>query len=294
MDSNMNYSEFVNGMGGMGGNIRFSNDNADLDQCLFDNQSGAPLGSIADDMNGMYPFGELVPNIMNENGGMAVGDFTQNNMFQPNSSQAPPQYDPQSSGFPFAQQPATDITYTQPQQPQQTESPSPKQKRTRRSKKKAPTKEETEKKREEFLERNRVAASKCRNRKKEYTDKLQQSAHDLSIENARMKDTIMDLQAETMQLVQMVAAHRNCESPEFQAQLAQYQSIARNRSNYRSYMGSPDMSMSTLNAGPVSWGMQRTESFGSATSRTAKYNPDGTLNLLSPYLTNEDLKQANL
>ena len=104
----------------------------------------------------------------------------------------------------------------------------------------------------------------------------------------------MDLQAETMQLVQMLAAHRNCETPASQAQLAQYQPIARNRSNYGSSMGSTNMCMGNLKAGSVSWGMQRAESFGSATSRTAKYKPDGTLNLLSPYLTNEDLKQANL
>jgi hypothetical protein len=165
----MDYSEFVNGMEGMEGNAAngFSNDNADLDQCLFDNQPGVPFGSNAGDMNGMYPFGGLVSNIMNVNGAMTVGGFSQNNMYQPDSNQIPLQYDPQSSGFPFAQQPAADMSYTQPQQPEQTESPSPKQKRTRRSKKKAPTKEEADKKREEFLERNRVAASKCRNRKKE-------------------------------------------------------------------------------------------------------------------------------
>lgn len=104
----------------------------------------------------------------------------------------------------------------------------------------------------------------------------------------------MGLQAETMQLVQMLAAHRNCKSSELQAQLAHYQSMAKSRSNHGSPMGSPAMGMSTLDASPISWGMQRTDSFGSAISRTAKFKPDGTLNLLSPYLTNEDLKAANL
>ena len=66
--------------------------------------------------------------------------------------------------------------------------------------------EETEK-RSKFLERNRVAASKCRQKKKEHNAALEARAKALERDNAILKMTLENLQTEKIALMTQMAAH---------------------------------------------------------------------------------------
>jgi hypothetical protein len=85
----------------------------------------------------------------------------------------------------------------------------PHKKRTRRSRKRNPPSAETEKaKREKLLERNRVAASKCRQKRKSYTNTLEEQARELqhrkdslSILANSLKDEVLFLKGQMLQHV---------------------------------------------------------------------------------------------
>lgn len=348
MGSNMNY--FMKGMDVTVPNGYGDENNADLND-IFDNpQYGASNPSNAGGMNEIYSFGSvLIPNGMNIDDGMTMeGSFAQNNMFQPGLSHGRLQYEPHTSGFAFPQQAdpavimrsqsqslngiegsessrtfansqeqaggmacsqASDETFGQSEEP---ETFIPKPKRTRQSKKKPLTKEQQEAKREELLERNRVAASKCRKRKQEQTNNLQESAQRLTIENDMLRQDLMGLQQEIAQLSQMLLSHTKCNSPALEAQIAQFKSTSRHGSfsysrpgSAHSYGGSArglpvgSPAMSTLDYGELSpppWGMARTDSaisYGSGGGIEEAYNPDGSLNIRSPLLNNRMLNAEN-
>jgi hypothetical protein len=87
----------------------------------------------------------------------------------------------------------------------------PKVKRRRKSKKKALTKEQEEAKRKKFLERNRIAADKCRQNRKKWIDDLQMKAHKWSYDNAQSKATIQSLKEELAMLKSQAFLHsREC------------------------------------------------------------------------------------
>lgn len=79
-------------------------------------------------------------------------------------------------------------------------------------------------KRRQSLEKNRVAAAKCRINKKEKTEQLQRDSHEKAIENAYLKDELLRMKAEVQRMNAAVLAHANCEgckSPaEIQAHLS--------------------------------------------------------------------------
>jgi hypothetical protein len=160
---NLDYMPIENNMtNGYGGD-----DNSDLNQIFESSQYGATSS------NGMFAFGSgFTPNGMNIDGGMG-GNFAQNAMFQAGSNQGQLEYQPQTSAFSFPQQQVDPSAIMRPNETQDSEcsqessEPSQQQgetgasktKKTRRSKKKPLTKAQEEQKREEFLERNRVAVS---------------------------------------------------------------------------------------------------------------------------------------
>jgi bZIP transcription factor len=87
----------------------------------------------------------------------------------------------------------------------------PKLKKPRRSKKKALTKEQEEAKRKKFLERNRVAADKCRQNRKKWIDDLQAKVHFFNSDNAAKKAALDELEQEIVQLRSMLFIHaRGC------------------------------------------------------------------------------------
>lgn len=96
--------------------------------------------------------------------------------------------------------------------------------RKRKSTRKSATLEDGEKgdapedpKRKQSLEKNRLAAAKCRVNKKEKTERLQRDSHEKAVENAYLKDQVMRMKDEIQQMNAILVAHANCEgcqSPE--------------------------------------------------------------------------------
>ena len=142
-------------------------DNSDFNQIFESSLYGATSS------NGMFAFGGgFTPNGMNIDGGMG-GNFTSNGMFQTDPSHGQFEHQPPTSAFPFPQQRVDPSAIMRPNETQgsehsqQSSEPSqqrgetwpPKPKKTRKSRKQPLTKAQEEQKREEFLERNRVAVS---------------------------------------------------------------------------------------------------------------------------------------
>ncbi|KAG8871788.1 hypothetical protein FRB97_008315 [Tulasnella sp. 331] len=70
--------------------------------------------------------------------------------------------------------------------------------------------ETEEEKRKNFLERNRQAALKCRQRKKAWLGELQKRVEFLTSENERLQGTIVSMRDEVTRLSAVVVAHRAC------------------------------------------------------------------------------------
>uniref|UniRef100_A0A3B4YBC0 FBJ murine osteosarcoma viral oncogene homolog B n=1 Tax=Seriola lalandi dorsalis TaxID=1841481 RepID=A0A3B4YBC0_SERLL len=92
--------------------------------------------------------------------------------------------------------------------------------RSRRSRDESLTPEEEEKRRVR-RERNKLAAAKCRNRRRELTDRLQSETDILEEEKAELEAEISELQKEKERLEFVLVAHQpNCKIP-YQDQLQQ-------------------------------------------------------------------------
>jgi len=73
-----------------------------------------------------------------------------------------------------------------------------------------------EEKRKNFLERNRIAALKCRQRKKQWLANLQQKVEIFTTENDALAGTVTQLREEIVGLKTLLLAHKDC--PVSQAQ----------------------------------------------------------------------------
>ncbi|TRY85336.1 hypothetical protein DNTS_031288 [Danionella cerebrum] len=103
------------------------------------------------------------------------------------------------------QQPATSTTETpvSPSRPaQHTPSTGGRRRRT--------TSEDPDEKRRKFLERNRAAASRCRQKRKVWVQGLEKKAEDLSTMNGQLQNEVTLLRSEVTQLKQLLLAHRDC------------------------------------------------------------------------------------
>jgi len=67
-----------------------------------------------------------------------------------------------------------------------------------------------EEKRKNFLERNRVAALKCRQRKKQWLANLQNKVELFSAENDTLSATVSQLREEIVNLTTVLLAHKDC------------------------------------------------------------------------------------
>ena len=93
---------------------------------------------------------------------------------------------------------------------QKKQRPAEKPKKKRQSRKKPLNEEEDQQKRQLFLQRNRDAAMKCRQRKGEWTKKLQATAAESSQRYQANKFEVTQLTEELIQLVNHVENHGNC------------------------------------------------------------------------------------
>ncbi|KAJ2503476.1 hypothetical protein GGH96_000266 [Coemansia sp. RSA 1972] len=67
-----------------------------------------------------------------------------------------------------------------------------------------------QRRRRRFLERNRVAASKCRQKKKMWVQELERRAEDVTMQNRSLHIAVAQLKEEVMILKNQLLAHRNC------------------------------------------------------------------------------------
>ncbi|GJJ69579.1 hypothetical protein EMPS_01926 [Entomortierella parvispora] len=70
--------------------------------------------------------------------------------------------------------------------------------------------ESPEVKRQKFLERNRMAASKCREKKRLQTMKTISDADEITVRNQQLHESLGELQEEVRFLKNQILAHRNC------------------------------------------------------------------------------------
>ncbi|XP_048835875.1 LOW QUALITY PROTEIN: cyclic AMP-dependent transcription factor ATF-2 [Brienomyrus brachyistius] len=72
------------------------------------------------------------------------------------------------------------------------------------------TSEDPDEKRRKFLERNRAAASRCRQKRKVWVQSLEKKAEDLSSMNVQLQNEVTLLRNEVAQLKQLLLAHKDC------------------------------------------------------------------------------------
>ncbi|OAQ32295.1 hypothetical protein K457DRAFT_47785, partial [Linnemannia elongata AG-77] len=70
--------------------------------------------------------------------------------------------------------------------------------------------ESPEAKRQKFLERNRMAASKCREKKRLQTLKTIEDADVITARNQALHETLDELQEEVRTLKNLILCHRDC------------------------------------------------------------------------------------
>ncbi|XP_071942394.1 cyclic AMP-dependent transcription factor ATF-2-like [Antedon mediterranea] len=76
--------------------------------------------------------------------------------------------------------------------------------------------EESDEKRQKFLERNRAAASRCRDKRKNYIHNLEKRADDFQTTNTSLQNEVTLLRNEIAQLKQLLLAHKDCPITELQ------------------------------------------------------------------------------
>uniref|UniRef100_A0A8C2H4W3 Activating transcription factor 2 n=1 Tax=Cyprinus carpio TaxID=7962 RepID=A0A8C2H4W3_CYPCA len=131
-----------------------------------------------------------------------AGDIQSSSASETPPPAPPPAEEPRPKSL---QQPATSTTETpvSPAPPvQHTSSTGGRRRRT--------TSEDPDEKRRKFLERNRAAASRCRQKRKVWVQNLEKKAEDLSSVNGQLQNEVTLLRSEVAQLKQLLLAHKDC------------------------------------------------------------------------------------
>lgn len=142
----------------------------------------------------------------------------------------------------FLQNPASDSPISETQNPNGV-----KKRRTR--KKKAPLPPAVkEEKRRAFLERNRQAARKCREKNRQRWDRIQGRCLDLEAQNTVLKERGHELKADVERLSKLVREHRECGDKEMRELVGRYEvdevsgELGRENDVVVPALGSPSMS----------------------------------------------------
>ncbi|XP_052004115.1 cyclic AMP-dependent transcription factor ATF-2-like [Xyrauchen texanus] len=128
-----------------------------------------------------------------------AGDIQSSSASQTPPPAPPPAEEPRLKSL---QQPATSTTETPVSPAQHTTSTGGRRRRT--------TSEDPDEKRRKFLERNRAAASRCRQKRKVWVQGLEKKAEDLSTMNGQLQNEVTLLRSEVAQLKQLLLAHKDC------------------------------------------------------------------------------------
>lgn len=70
--------------------------------------------------------------------------------------------------------------------------------------------EDPDERRQRFLERNRAAASRCRQKRKLWVSSLEKKAEELTSQNIQLSNEVTLLRNEVAQLKQLLLAHKDC------------------------------------------------------------------------------------
>ncbi|MBN3276299.1 ATF2 factor, partial [Polyodon spathula] len=70
--------------------------------------------------------------------------------------------------------------------------------------------DDPDEKRRKFLERNRAAATRCRQKRKVWVQSLEKKAEDMSSVNGQLQNEVTLLRNEVAQLKQLLLAHKDC------------------------------------------------------------------------------------
>ncbi|NXI42951.1 ATF7 factor, partial [Galbula dea] len=73
-----------------------------------------------------------------------------------------------------------------------------------------PLDEDPDERRQRFLERNRAAASRCRQKRKLWVSSLEKKAEELTTQNIQLSNEVTLLRNEVAQLKQLLLAHKDC------------------------------------------------------------------------------------
>uniref|UniRef100_A0A6Q2Z3D1 Cyclic AMP-dependent transcription factor ATF-2 n=1 Tax=Esox lucius TaxID=8010 RepID=A0A6Q2Z3D1_ESOLU len=101
------------------------------------------------------------------------------------------------------------------------------------------TSEDPDEKRRKFLERNRAAASRCRQKRKVWVSSLEKKAEDLNAMNGQLQNEVTLLRSEVAQLKQLLLAHKDCPVTAMQKKSAYHPSEKEDSCEEMSVPGSP-------------------------------------------------------
>ncbi|XP_041940631.1 cyclic AMP-dependent transcription factor ATF-2 isoform X1 [Alosa alosa] len=150
---------------------------------------------------------QQLPQVTNGEAASGGGDVPSSVVASHSPPPAPPPPAPPEEPCPpqTLQQPATSTTETpaSPAPPAQ-HTPSTGGRRRRA------TTEDPDEKRRKFLERNRAAASRCRQKRKVWVQSLEKKAEDLSSMNGQLQNEVTLLRNEVAHLKQLLLAHKDC------------------------------------------------------------------------------------
>ncbi|KAK6310094.1 hypothetical protein J4Q44_G00199750 [Coregonus suidteri] len=152
----------------------------------------------------------------------------------PSPSPGPPPAPPEEPCPQTLQQPAISTTETSASKaPPAQHTPSTGGRRRRA------TSEDPDEKRRKFLERNRAAASRCRQKRKVWVSSLEKKAEDLNSMNGQLQNEVTLLRNEVAQLKQLLLAHKDCPVTAMQKKSAYHTSEKEDRCEEMSVPGSP-------------------------------------------------------
>ncbi|KAK5081911.1 hypothetical protein LTR70_009246 [Exophiala xenobiotica] len=119
-----------------------------------------------------------------------------------------------------------------------------KRRNTRKNSTASMTGAEDDDKRKQSLEKNRLAAAKCRVNKKEKTEQLQRDSHDKAVQNAFLKEQVMRMKEEVQQMNALLLGHANCDGCKSPQDIQKHLSHLGNEyfSNYMQGLSSHDFS----------------------------------------------------
>ncbi|XP_024125155.1 cyclic AMP-dependent transcription factor ATF-7b isoform X2 [Oryzias melastigma] len=107
--------------------------------------------------------------------------------------------------------PAVPQRQEQSQQPtQNSDAPSPAQPQPTGGRRRRAAEMDPDERRQRFLERNRAAASRCRQKRKLWVNSLEKKAEDLASMNVSLTSEVTLLRNEVAQLKQLLLAHKDC------------------------------------------------------------------------------------